>query len=286
MPDDVIDKLHRMVRQQKNNSGLVFADCNLNPDEHDDDDDDGTYYDNRSDKDEDEEELSYDEEEDNDDVEDEVAAHMPPVVDNDDDDDDDMGGQADVPQSAEVEQPPDNPPGEITGVGVADQDEEHDKPIFLEIPGVNEEETEQETPGVGALEENNAGENGENQPTQVVATAELPLLSPEEENNSGGRYNLHSGGNQNYNHHYAGEDFVDDSECGIVMNTEGMGEVLETPQMSLKGGLLTYGNDGLKVVEKEMRQLYDQGVMTPVHKMCLTPEQRKEALAYLIFLNH
>ena len=33
-----------------------------------------------------------------------------------------------------------------------------------------------------------------------------------------------------------------------------------------------------------MRQLYDRGVMTPVHKKCLTLEQRKEALAYLKFL--
>ena len=116
MPDDMIDKVHRMARQQKNNPGLVFADRNLNPDEHDDDDD-GTYYDNDSDKDEDEEELSYDEEEGNDVDEDEVAVHGPPVVDNDeeddDDDDDDMGGQADVPPPVEVEQPPDNPPGEL-----------------------------------------------------------------------------------------------------------------------------------------------------------------------------
>ena len=33
-----------------------------------------------------------------------------------------------------------------------------------------------------------------------------------------------------------------------------------------------------------MRQLHDWDVMTPVHKNCLTPEQRKEALAYLMFL--
>ena len=31
MPDDVIDELHRMARQQRNNPGLVFADCNINP---------------------------------------------------------------------------------------------------------------------------------------------------------------------------------------------------------------------------------------------------------------
>ena len=77
--------------------------------------------------------------------------------------------------------------------------------------------------------------------------------------------------------------FVDD-ESGIVMTTEGTGEVLETLHMSLKAGLRTFGNDGVKAVEKEMRQLHDWEVMIPVHKKCLTPEQRKEALTYLMFL--
>ena len=35
-----------------------------------------------------------------------------------------------------------------------------------------------------------------------------------------------------------------------------------------------------------MRQLHDRDVMKPVHKGCLTPEQQKEALAYLMFLKH
>ena len=38
MLDDVIDKLHRMARQQKSNPGLVYH--NLNPENYDDDDDD------------------------------------------------------------------------------------------------------------------------------------------------------------------------------------------------------------------------------------------------------
>ena len=59
---------------------------------------------------------------------------------------------------------------------------------------------------------------------------------------------------------------------------------METPQISLKAGLRTFGDDGLKAVEKEMRQLHDRSVMKPVHKGCLTVEQRREALAYLMFL--
>ena len=55
--------------------------------------------------------------------------------------------------------------------------------------------------------------------------------------------------------------------------------------MSLKAGLCTFGDDGMKAVEKEMHQLHDRNVMMAVHKRCLTPEQCKEALAYLMFLN-
>ena len=48
--------------------------------------------------------------------------------------------------------------------------------------------------------------------------------------------------------------------------------------MSLKAGLQTFGNDGMK--------LHDRDVMTSVHKNCLMPEQQKEALASLMFLKH
>ena len=68
-------------------------------------------------------------------------------------------------------------------------------------------------------------------------------------------------------------------ESGIVMTAEGTGEVLETPQMSLKAGLCTFGTDSIKAVEKEMKQLHDREVMIPVHKKSLTHEQCKEALA-------
>ena len=69
MPDDMIDKLDRMARQQKNNPGLVFADQNLNPDEYDDDEDDEddeTYHNDDSTSDDEEDILSYNEEENND----------------------------------------------------------------------------------------------------------------------------------------------------------------------------------------------------------------------------
>ena len=233
MPDDVIDKLHRMARQQKNNPGLVFADRNLNPDEYDDDEDDSS-------RDDDEEVLNYDEEEDNDVDEDEEEAHGPPageneaapgppVVDNDDDvngdnNDGDAAGEVDVQQPAEPEQPG-NP---------ANQGGHDDDAAFPEIQGVDEEVIEPETPGVGMVEENEEGNNMEDQPAEDVATGQPPPALPQGNNGAEGRYNLRNNRNCNYGHRYAGEDFILDN---VAMTTHGTGEVLETPQMSLKAGL-------------------------------------------------
>jgi hypothetical protein len=54
--------------------------------------------------------------------------------------------------------------------------------------------------------------------------------------------------------------------------------------MSLKRGLKVFGDDGVAAVKKEMLQLHDRKVMAPKHVTDLTPEQKREALAYLMFL--
>ena len=103
-------------------------------------------------------------------------------------------------------------------------------------------------------------------------------------NNMVGGYGLRNRRGHNYNHRYAGEDFVVGDNTGTTLTTKGNDVVLETPQMSLKAGLRTFGDDGMKAVEKEMHPLHDRDMMNPIHKKCLTQEQRKEALAYLMFL--
>ena len=124
------------------------------------------------------------------------------------------------------------------------------------------------------------GENGEDKDGEG-AIDQPPPVPPQTNDRANGRYNLCNTWGRDYDHRYASEDFIIDS---VAMTTHGTSEVLETPQMSLKAGLRTFGNDGVKAVEKEMRQLHDRGVMMPVHKKSLTPEQRKETLAYLMFL--
>jgi hypothetical protein len=62
------------------------------------------------------------------------------------------------------------------------------------------------------------------------------------------------------------------------------GESLATAQMSMNKGLKIFSKAGIKAVRSEMVQLHDCKVMKPVHSRELTPEERREALAYLMFL--
>ena len=137
---------------------------------------------------------------------------------------------------------------------------------------MNEETNNPETPGVEESGEETEEEEFTNQPLTV---------SSQRNGRGGGRYNLRNTRGRDYDHRYAGEDFV---IYNVAMTTHGTSEVLETPQMSLKAGLRIFGDDGVRAVEKEMHQLHDRGAMIPVHKRSLTSEQRKEALAYLMFL--
>ncbi len=62
------------------------------------------------------------------------------------------------------------------------------------------------------------------------------------------------------------------------------GESLATAQMSMNKGLKIFGKAGIEAVHSEMVQLHDRKVMKLVHSRELTPEEWREALAYLMFL--
>lgn len=55
-------------------------------------------------------------------------------------------------------------------------------------------------------------------------------------------------------------------------------------QHNLKTGLQLFGDDGIAAVVKELRQLHDRGVIKPIDYATLTPQQRRQALKYLMFL--
>ena len=318
MPDDIIDKIHRMARQQKNNPGLFFADRNLNTDEDDDDDDDDdmTYHDDDDDGsngNDDNDDSDGDDDQphnhnyNNNDIvdDDDESSHDSSYNDDDDEDSNEDGGSdntnddgasngiendhvsinepgedaeqghvplpIDDPSLADTPGHHDDLPGEIPGVGTVEQETGNDVGNLVNSDGDIDEPG---IPGVGDDGKNNTNvENDE----QSKATHDLNT-------NTVGGYSLRGKRNRNYNHRYAGEEFVVGDDTGITLATNGDSVVLETPQMSLKAGLCTFGNDGMKAVEKEMRQLHDRDVMKPVYKKSLTQEQRKEALAYLMFL--
>ena len=184
MPDDVIDKLHRMARQQRNNPGLVFADRNLNPDEYDDDEDDEdneTYHDDDSTSDKEEDVLSYNEEENNDlgeDTEENDPAPTPPIAEVDDEQPE-TEAEADQPANEnEDDEEADLP--ENQGVDEEVIDEHNDEADPPEIQGVDGEVVEPEAPEVETVEENEKGEE-EDPPT------EDEVAQPPQGN---GKYNL------------------------------------------------------------------------------------------------
>jgi hypothetical protein len=53
-------------------------------------------------------------------------------------------------------------------------------------------------------------------------------------------------------------------------------------QYNLKRGLQIFGNDGIKAVQEELRQLHDRNLLTPVDGRTL--QERQAALPYLMFL--
>ena len=290
MPDDIIDKIHRMARQQKNNPGLIFADRNLNADEddEDDDDDDMTYHDddddgsngnddnddsdgdddqphdhnnNNNDIVDDDDESSHDSNyNDDDDDEDSNDDDDDPLGDDDSDNTNDDGASngfgndpisinepgEDAEQGNEpppIDDPslddtpghPDDPPGGIPGVGTVEQETGNDVGNLVDGNGNIDEPG---IPGVG-----DDGEDDTNVENDEQSEATLDLKT-----NTVGGYSLRDKRNRNYNHRYAGEDFVVGDDTGITLATNGDSVVLETPQMSLKAGLRTFGNDGMKAV--------------------------------------
>jgi hypothetical protein len=54
--------------------------------------------------------------------------------------------------------------------------------------------------------------------------------------------------------------------------------------MSMNKGMKLFSKAGIEAVCREMAQLHDRRVMKPVHSRELTPEEQREALAYLMFL--
>ena len=256
MPDDIIDKIHRMARQQKNNPGLIFADRNLSLDEWDEDDDDDNDKTYRNDDDDDDDDPYNDDDPDIDDNESNhhndnnkgEDDHIDKEIEDDDDnsDHDDEGGGADdnedddsdgteangnpmvdgpddnemeggeplienAPPLDDIQQVPDNPPGGIPGVSVADE-EEDGAAMNHDIPGDTDNETSLGIPGVDGNGDDDIGD-------------EQPMIPPDVDNITVGGYGLRNRRGRNYNHWYAGMDFIVGEDTGVTLATKENDEV-------------------------------------------------------------
>ena len=61
-------------------------------------------------------------------------------------------------------------------------------------------------------------------------------------------------------------------------------EGIAMTQLNLKQGLKAFGEEGVKAVQSELKQLHDLEAVEPVHRNQLTKEQRKASLRYLMYL--
>ena len=147
---------------------------------------------------------------------------------------------------------------EVIGVGIAEDGEIN--PTADELDG--------EIPGVDAAD---GSETEPVNPTnEEIFDPEAAQLEMEKQMNEkygvrSGAYNLRRRKKRQYNF----------ANTGVVENN------LATPQMSMKQGIKTFGEAGVLAVKQELQQLHDRNVIKARQKTDLTPEQRKEALAYL-----
>ena len=259
MPAEVIDRVHALARRQNANRGLIFADRNGNAfinDEADhayDDDDDSTYAPSDS---EDDNNLS--DEEDPADEDSDEGSDYNPDSDEDSIDEESIGDRTSSSSSIGSEQ---DSLEESTGV------HEH-----VESAGVPTADDDAGNTGVSNLAIDPEESTGVDEDSAEPAT--LETIMDERYGPRSQEHNLRPRRQPKY------------SLVTVIPGPAPVpsDEVLATPQMSMKQGLKVFGEDGVQAVKAEMQQLHDRKVMEPRQRKDLTPEQRRQALAYLMFL--
>ena len=293
MPDNVVDQVHRMARQQRANPGLMFGIRTTGGVDYEDVDD-------SSDNDEDNEYGADDmDDEGSEDVEDEngprdynlgdTGSVVSESSEHGADDAMDMGG---IDMNTEV----DANRGETLG---GDQEGMPATPDIVEVKKESDNTVESEGVNAhsveikGVDEPDNSGidqdaddmeKRGDDQPSDDQHEETM-----EERNDTDNRtgYNLRRNRERTYKHIYDPKVFStakgDDNEGAIAMTMTNEGSE-ETGQMSMKKGLKVFGEPGYATVKKEMQQLHDRKVMQSVNRKELSPSQKREALGYLMFL--
>jgi hypothetical protein len=262
MPQEVIDIVHRMARRQKANPGLVFLDRNCNPLSHDDtesdddDDDDSSYHPDDNDDDEDVDDNSYDDANEDDD-----SDYHPPV--NDPVDEYDSDDYVDEDESTGADDDGSSEGAESTG---ADDD---CSSVGAESTGADESsENARAAPVVEDIDDTNDEEDGHQDQEDVNREMDA-AYGPRS-----GRYSLRNRKRRDYSHLFT---LTHDK-------SNGPSQTLSTPQYFITKGLKVFGQEGSAAVKKELIQIHEGDVLKVRCAKDLTPEQKKEALAYLMFL--
>ena len=305
MPNEVINRIHRMARQEHINNGLSFEDRNHNQlvDSYDDGEDDSTYH----------------PEEDNDD--------------NDDDDNDDGDGGNDANAQAVHNHPHDNHNEPADGAH-DDDAERHSGDIDNNDqemgPDLLQEEENEGPGGIDQVETNSTSDDDEPKPVDHNETEESmdhgepvalddPSLPPHAQrelkrlaNNNVGP-TIYQGRTRSQTQHSAQSMTTNGklgastpmpyqhmtpfekelfhrritgvrvpSEIGYEQNEVLRHTVLT--QYTLKKGLQVFGPPGVEAVYKELLQLHECKVREPQDASKLSPVQKKNALGYRMFL--
>ena len=284
MPDNVVDQVHRMARQQKANPGLLFRNRgmgtgnNEDMDDSSDDDEDDEY----APEDEDDEYATEDEDAyGRQDAEDEDGPHDYNYKDmgstanehreHADDDATDMGDmntntdmeansgqshggdEAGTPEILDVEHVEERDDSRVESEGV-------DEP--------NNDITDQEADDVEHVDERDDNLSTDDQSLGTVETRDKTEDTT--------RYNLRRNRERSYKHLYDPEVFDiekgNDNKGTIMMTTTNVGSE-EIGQMSMKKGLKVFGEPGYAAVKKEMQQLHDRKVMQPINRKDLSPKE-------------
>jgi hypothetical protein len=307
MPHEVVDRIHLLARRQKANRGLVFLDRNREQHVEWDDDADADDADDADDDD-------YDDDNDDEDYD--------PANDSDDDDDyyddDDYNGELVaanddlLPHNAAPDPDRDDDNADdasVAAAGNAGVDSEPE-PVTEESEPEPESESEYEYEPQSESDSESEAQivvKNEDDPDIGVVTTVADDDDDEDDNDDAtdaqmdaaygtrtGPHSLRPRRRRSFSHLHAnvgvhtkgvqktGVSFSPDTKGAETTGVEQA--EMATPQMSMKRGLKIFGEGGSKAVSKEMQQLHDREVMEAKHSKELTPEQKKDALAYLMFL--
>ena len=293
MPDDVIAQVHPIACQQKAHPGMVFKDRNKvlidddltdNNDEDYDPMDDYSTYEDASDH------------GDNVDAEN-GAAHIAGV--DDPDDPEDAPDHVPLDHEDGPDEPKDalNNPENVADINHDEGEETEDNGqdgMQAGMAGVDD-------PDVNKLElENVNGDMNDAIPNNDDVNNDMEELMNNNYGRRSGRYELRPRKPRDYSHLFVTRsndqhgtirktNTGSNDQQGAIKKTgtpedDQQSTILETAQMNMKQGLKMFGEAVVEAVKKEMQQLHDKKVMIAWDPSKLIPGQKREALAYLMFL--